>query len=807
MFKPKSVMYLTLLIMIMAFSCSGPESDQPLLTADLPIHLEEHIDDARIDGSKVPEDLAAPVVWNFSEPQPAWKPIRPIPAKMEAVKPVRAEDALLLPLTIRSRADGPRLIGGICVKLPDWNLEDWAYVEIRARTQDPVRNIILAFNYTEEDPFMGAKALFPVYARGDYAPLVADGTVQTYRLRLDWRLTRRWEGPWTHLAICFNSRDNEEAVTLDILSVSVIPKEHIYADAPIGVKTVECGKTHRRTLYTHTPGCIEYHVQVPQAGRLDVGLGVIKDGFPVTFRIAASQTGQEETILFEETYANRKEWGQRSVDLSNMTGKTVRIALEAEAERSGTVVLWAAPTISGVRSNDKPNIIFYIIDGAGAEHMSLYGYNRRTTPNLERLAAEGALFEYAYSNSDHTKYSTPSFMSSLHNSVLGGFRTLFDALPEQAITMAQHMHHAGYQTGVFVSNPLAGSMSSLQRGVDVFRDARVDNNSTSSLELHEDFWRWRKDYPGEPYWVHFQTTDVHGPHNAPAPFAGLFVSPELRNALREWRRYTNKVDSIYDFEKTFDRLGWANAMRGVYDETMAHQDYQIGRFVERLKSSDEWEHTLLIVAADHGVVRAAGNGPDLGLLDTLPPAWVRGRFRSSLTRIPMIFVWPGKIAPEQRFSNPVSMIDMLPTILDFAGLPMPEIMQGQSLVPRLLGREGWQPRPVIFDQFRVDMSTGELRGTIDVIDGRWGASLEINPDPEQSERSRPTPLLLFDVRNDPMALHPLNDERPDLVEKYAKFLEAQWEAQQTLAKLFSRSGKVPLTPDQLEILRSLGYIR
>ncbi len=141
-------------------------------------------------------------------------------------------------------------------------------------------------------------------------------------------------------------------------------------------------------------------------------------------------------------------------------------------------------------------------------------------------------------------------------------------------------------------------------------------------------------------------------------------------------------------------------------------------------------------------------------------------------------------------------------------------MQGQSLAPLLLGEEGWEPGPVILDEFEVDPETGELTGLIAVIDGRWGASLEINPvppeedeDEEAAERRRPVPLLLFDLWADPMAMHPLHEERPDLVEKYTEVLEAQFEAHQVLAQLFTPGGEVKLTPAPLETLRSLGYIQ
>ena len=159
------------------------------------------------------------------------------------------------------------------------------------------------------------------------------------------------------------------------------------------------------------------------------------------------------------------------------------------------------------------------------------------------------------------------------------------------------------------------------------------------------------------------------------------------------------------------------------------------------------------------------------------------------------------------------MIDVLPTLLDLLGLPPAEIAQGQSLAPLMLGRDGWEPRPVILDEFYLDSDTGELDGLIEVIDGRWGASLEIGSylygkDGEvPPEARRPVPLLLYDLWNDPMALWSLHEERPELVEKYTAFLEEQFEAHMALSQYSTRSGDVALTPEQLRTLRTLGYIQ
>ena len=171
------------------------------------------------------------------------------------------------------------------------------------------------------------------------------------------------------------------------------------------------------------------------------------------------------------------------------------------------------------------------------------------------------------------------------------------------------------------------------------------------------------------------------------------------------------------------------------------------------------------------------------------------------------------------------MIDVLPTVLDLAGLPMPDVMQGQSLAPLMLGNEGWEPRPVILDEFYVDPGTDELRGTIEVIDGRWAASLFIDPRPVASlplrghhdgtaakkaawnQRPQSVPrLLLYDLWSDPRAFYSVHEEHPELVEYYTAFLEAQFEAHQLLAQRFTPGEVSPLTPEQLETLRALGYI-
>jgi hypothetical protein len=136
-------------------------------------------------------------------------------------------------------------------------------------------------------------------------------------------------------------------------------------------------------------------------------------------------------------------------------------------------------------------------------------------------------------------------------------------------------------------------------------------------------------------------------------------------------------------------------------------------------------------------------------------------------------------------------------------------------------------RPVILDEFRVDEASGEMVGNLEIVDGRWGASLEIGPlpdgaDPRRGRHAAPAGgrwgavheffpeaprLLLYDLWADPYALRAVNAEHPELVEKYERLLSNHWEAQRALAQHFAEAGEVSLSPEQLRQLRALGYIQ
>ncbi len=812
-------------------ACRAPAPERPAAAGSL-VHLTELLETAEVASAGPPEAARQERRWSFRDLRDEWRTISsadlPFLASLELET---LDDALNLKL---NRAGPPGLrAGGLAIDLGDLRYRDVERLEVRARSSDRFAGLTVATNLAEEGALPHPRLFFT--SPDEAPPVFNDGSEQTYSIPVRPRAGTEPSAALRDLALLFGAPG---PASVDVLEVALVPRGADFLD-DAGSRPLTREGTTRDTLFAHAPARLAFEVGVPVAGRLDFGLAV-SPGETVTYRVSAELDGHPRR-LFEETVDDPAPWHQRSVDLSDIARTKACLVLEAESTSAGAVALWGAPILSGAGRRERPDVVFYVIDAGDANLMSLYGYERPTTPFLERLAAEGVLFTRAYSNATWTQPSTVSFMTSLHHSVLGGLRRGIHStpVPAAATTMAEHFRRAGYQTASLTANPNAGRLLGLERGVDWLRDLETEHHSTSSVELHEQYVRFREAYPGAPTWVHFQTTDVHEPHEPHEPFAGRFVSAQERARLEEWTgRFwqaggdlfgTTSIDDFYDraIERAgIDRRAYFEVRRGLYDETMVHQDHALEELVARLKATGAWQNTLFVVASDHG--HPAGTFVRFGraLFDPRPEPWQGALFDAYATRVPLLVIWPGHLEGGRKIDQAVSMIDVLPTLLDLLGLPLPEVAQGRSLAPLLRGEE-LEPRPVVLDEFRVDEVTGEMVGNLELVDGRWGASLEIAPvvdggDPGRGRHAVPAGgrwgavhpyyedvprLLLYDLETDPFARRAVNDEHPELVRRYTRELLEVWEGHRALAGQFRDADAAPLTPEQLQQLRALGYIQ
>jgi len=815
-------------------ACAPKAGDSPIQVSSVR-HLDLEFETAAVENDPARAAAASSMTWDLSDSETPWQTlsasVRPTLAN---VTRTRLADGIRLELTMPDQRQTLLMVAGVSIELSELRLGDWEAVEVRARTEDRFGGITLAYNYEERGALPNDMAFF--FSSDEVPPIFSDGSEQIYSIPIRPRKGHDGETSLESLAVVISGPDPG---ALDLLSIHLVPRGARYSESA-GVQTVYRDGITRQTVFAIAPSQIQYTLDVPEGGRFDFGLS-IEGSDSVTYEVRAGEPGTNGESLWTETIRDAESWQQRSIDLSAYAGKTIELTLASNADAPRAVALWGSPIVSGSGKPPLPNVIFYVIDGAGADFMSVYDYERPTTPFLEELAAEGAIFGRAHSNSTWTQPSTASFMTSLQHSVLGGLRRGVHStpIPQSATTMAEHMRSAGYVTASFTTNPNAGRIIANEQGVDLSSDGNSSHHSTSSVELHERFWEFRKSYPSTPYWVHFQTTDVHEP-NAPAPpYAGQFADDGATQRVTQWDQRIfqtswqdfgqGSVQAFYDLaleRSEIDRKDYFTTRNALYDETMLHQDEQLRRLVDRLKKAGEWEHTLLIIGSDHGHPAGTFARFGRGLLDPQPEAWQGALFDAYATRVPLLFVWPQRIEGDLLFDTPVSMIDVLPTLLELIGLPPAEVAQGQSLAPLLQGEE-MEVRPVILDEFRMEDTTHEMVGNLEIIDGRWGASLEIGPRPPGAPTDRgrhvvpvggrwgarheyydaPPRVLLYDLEADPFATRAVNDEHPELVNEYTKLLLEQWKAHQALATQFEEATQITLDPEQLEQLKALGYIQ
>src|SRR5262245_10827375 len=364
-------------------ACSS-ERDAPD-AANGPLHLADRLAAARLEGSAPPKHPPAALEWSFAAPRTDWRPAPSPSPRLLPPQTSHTADALRIDLGAGQRLRN-RLAGGVYVELPaGTNRNDWAYAIVRARATGGARMLTLAANLRQK-PGETVFEVLPFEHRGEGLPLVADGSVQRYVFTADWGEDD--ESAWRQLGLLVDARG--EAASVELLSVSLVPAAAKYLEKKAGVTSEAREAVYRQTLYLHAPGKVTFPLTVPPGGRLDFALGVLAPEPAVSFGVEAGGK-----TLWRETYRDKVRWGQRSVDLAAAAGKTIELSLAVDSRTPGTVALWGAPIVSGTAKPARPNVILSVIDAGGALYSSAYGYPRRTTPNLERLAAEGALFENA----------------------------------------------------------------------------------------------------------------------------------------------------------------------------------------------------------------------------------------------------------------------------------------------------------------------------------------------------------------------------------------------------------------------------
>ncbi|MDO8587878.1 MAG: sulfatase [Armatimonadota bacterium] len=326
------------------------------------------------------------------------------------------------------------------------------------------------------------------------------------------------------------------------------------------------------------------------------------------------------------------------------------------------------------------HVIVCLIDAAGAGHMSCYGYHRKTTPNIDALAADGIIFRRCFTPGDFTMVGCGSFHTGRYAEGHGAYY-LERRLKDDDLTFAETMRRAGYVAGGFSANTYANSYMGFHVGFDHFDDMKeglkgsrqrgTDEMYECEQRCHERFNAWMEQAAGQSVfaYVHFQPP--HGDYEAPMSFRYRWANPA------HWIPNTS-ADALEAWEQgkaPFTQQD-VDYVRDLYDENMFYADYNVGLVIRKLKDLGVWDDALFIALSDHG---EAFMEHGFTLHNTT--------LYDEMIHVPLILKRPKGMDFECKDIDAlVELIDIYPTVAEMIGVELPNgTVDGKSFLPLLTG--------------------------------------------------------------------------------------------------------------------------
>lgn len=514
----------------------------------------------------------------------------------------------------------------------------------------------------------------------------------------------------------------------------------------------------RDALFAPAPTRLRFELRVPTDGRFTFSYALAKAsqiGDAAAFEVAVTDRRGTVTLFTDHLTVGVSgegwHWREAAIDLAPWAGR--RVALELSTRSSGPrgFALWGNPMVDAPRRpEDPPNVVVIGIDTLRADRLSSYGHDRETTPNLDRLAAEGIRFDQAVSASNWTAPSFASIFTGLpptRHQVVGQEY----AMSGRIDTLAERLRDAGWRTHAVVYKAFLFGLG-LEQGFDRWFNLPTSQR-TAQVNLDKAL-AWLEGHHDRRFFLFLHLDDPHQPFNQPAPFDLRFGDPGLHADLGINLPISIRFSHIHGCPGCMvdqrPKPEFVAAAQALYDGAVAYTDDRLGVLFDRLRELGVWDDTVVAVVADHGEV-----------IYDRPRLWGHGALLLSdeLVRVPLILK-PARgraFAAGTTVDAQVRTTDLLPTLMEAAGLaPGPSSAESSSLWPLI---DGTPAAP------RVAFMENPARGIVGVRTAEWKYVVQTNP-------NTPGRPLLYDLGDDPGELRNVLVDHPEHGQRLAEELAA-----------------------------------
>ena len=480
-----------------------------------------------------------------------------------------------------------------------------------------------------------------------------------------------------------------------------------------------------------------------------------------------------DRVLADRTLNPRaaRGWRDVSIPLEGLAGE-VTLAFDLRfTDREGSPIPLPAGMLLGVSDpvvhdlagyGGARGVVMISIDTLRPDHVGAYGYGRPTTPRLDALAREGLLAEDAVSTSSWTLPAHLSLLTSLDPGAHGGV-DMEHGFNGRVPTLAEALRGAGYATHAVTSHLYVSGVYGLDRGFDHL-DFHQDRKATDVADRAMDVL----DRVGDrPFFLFLHFYDPHWHYDPPATTRTLFERPYTGDVTGLWQDFSKRARvTPADVQHLLD----------LYDGEIRYVDDEVGRVLDHLRARGLDRSTLVVVTSDHGE-EFQEHG-----------SWEHQKtLYEEVVRVPLIVSGPGVTL--RREAAQVSLLDVAPTVLAWAGLPAWPHAQGRSLLGPAGAREAYGETDHTAD--------GTYKLFLRGAQGRWKTIVSLS----RTDR-RVRGVEWYDLSADPSEKRNTSPP-PDVAEALQRRAVGRWQA----ARARSSAGPaVSLTPEQRDRLRALGYV-
>jgi arylsulfatase A-like enzyme len=502
------------------------------------------------------------------------------------------------------------------------------------------------------------------------------------------------------------------------------------------------------------------------------------------FVIRAGENEPLDEVFRRDVHlARNNQWLEQSVDLGSYAGRTIWLSFQTSRgglstdpreESTNFVALFADPVIHERDVARRGRVVVLIsIDTLRRDHLSLYGYRRRTTPGLDHLAADSVVFDDAISTSSWTLPAHASLLTSLQPSVHGGVAVDL-RIRDGLLTLAEFLQRRGFYTQAIVTQIYLSEKFGLRKGFDAMhwmQEAKarvVTDRAIRFLQSKHD----------DDFLLFLHYFDPHFNYEPPPPYDRFFDPDYSGPAVGTYSIFSGETaDSI-------DRRDLEHIV-ALYDGEILYTDFQIQRLFQEMKRLGIYDNALIIVTSDHGE-EFLEHG-----------FWGHSeKLYEELIRVPLLMKLPGGEARGSRLTRQVSLLDVAPTIVDVLGLSVPGSFQGESLL---------SPADDENSPAWSEVGTNARSYSVHKVSLRRGARgrkfiFEDKPSDDLS-------IEVYDLARDPAEAKNLGMVDSGTLEVAQRQLAAFLSLMAARAGNTSPSTPPELTAEHLEQLRALGYAR